>query len=125
MRTRSVFALVLFGAAVWAQAPTGQITGSVTDPSGAIITGATITATNPATNVRREATANDEGLFNIPALPPGVYNVQVEATGFPKQVRENVVLQVGQVAKIDFALQMGNVTETIQVTGGAPVLQSE
>jgi hypothetical protein len=54
-----------------------------------------------------------------------MYNVQVEAKSFPKQVRENIELQVGQIAKIDFSLQVGNVTETIQVTGGAPVLQSE
>src|SRR3981081_290895 len=125
MRTRLVFALFLMGAVLRSQAPTGQITGTVTDPSGAVITGALVTATNPATNVRRETIANDEGLFTIPALPPGVYNVQVEAKGFPKQVRENVELQVGQVAKIDFSLQMGNVAETIQVTGGAPILQSE
>jgi hypothetical protein len=125
MRTRLVFALLLMGAVLWSQAPTGQITGTVTDPSGAVIAGAIVTATNPATNVRREAIANDEGLFTIPALPPGIYNVQVEAKGFPKQVRENVELQVGQVAKIDFSLQMGNVAETIQVTGGAPILQSE
>src|SRR5947208_10102400 len=111
--------------ALWAQAPTGQITGTVTDPSGAVIAGATVTLTNPATEMRRETTTNIDGLFNIPALPPGVYNLQVDAKGFPKQARENLELQVGQVAKIDFALQVGNVTETIQVAGGAPVLQAE
>src|SRR3989441_13014752 len=111
--------------ALWAQAPTGQITGAVTDPSGAVIAGATVTLTNPATKMQRETATNIDGLFNLPALPPGVYNLQVDARGFPKQVRENIELQVGQVAKIDFSVQIGNVAETIQVTGGAPILQSE
>src|SRR5882672_7431653 len=110
---------------LWAQAPPGQITGTVTDPSGAVIAGATVTLTNPATKMQRDTTTNIDGLFNLPALPPGVYNLQVDAKGFPKQMRENLELQVGQVDKVDFTLQVGNVAETIQVTGGAPVLQTE
>jgi hypothetical protein len=122
----SLFSVVLLGAAsLFGQAPTGQITGNVTDPSGAIIVGAVVTLTHPATNNQRSTLNNDDGLFNLASVPPGVYNLQVEAKGFPKQMREGVELQVGQVAKIDFALQVGNVTETIQVVGGAPVLQTE
>src|SRR5262249_33123306 len=109
----------------WGQTPTGQITGRVSDPSGAVIAGASVVLTNPATNLQRDTTSNIDGLFNIPALPPGIYNLQVEAKGFPKQVRERIELQVGQVAEINFLLQIGNVAETIQVVGGAPVLQSE
>ncbi len=108
-----------------AQAPTGQITGTLTDPSGAVIVAAAVTATNAATNVRRETATNEDGIFTLAALPPGIYNLQVEAKGFPKQVRGGLELQVGQVAKIDFALQIGNVSETVQVTGAAPILQSE
>jgi hypothetical protein len=110
---------------VWAQAPTGQITGTVTDPSGAVIPGATVTLINIATNVSRETTSNEDGIFNLPAVPPGIYNLQVEAKGFPKQLREGLGLQLGQVARIDFSLQVGNVTETIQVTTNAPVLQTD
>jgi hypothetical protein len=120
-----LFAFLSLTLSALAQAPTGQITGSVTDPSGAIITGALVTATNVATNVRRETSSNEDGIFTLTALPPGVYTLQVEYKGFPKQVREGIELQVGQVAKIDFALQVGNITETIQVTGAAPVLQAE
>ncbi len=120
-----LFALLSLTLPAFAQAPTGQITGSITDPSGAIIAGALVTATNVATNVRRETSTNEDGIFTLTALPPGVYTLQVEYKGFPKQVREGIELQVGQVAKIDFALQVGNVTETIQVTGAAPVLQAE
>lgn len=125
MRGRSYATLLLIASALWGQAPTGQVTGTVTDPSGAVVAGALVTLTNPATNIRRETTTNEEGLFNLPALPPGMYNLQVEAKGFPRERREGVELQVGQVAKIDFNLQIGNVAETIQVTGGAPVLESE
>lgn len=125
MRFQLTLALLMLGTEVWAQAPTAQITGSVTDPSGAVVAGAAITVINSATNVRREVVANDEGLFIVAALPPGLYNIQVEAKGFPKQARDNVELQVGQVARIDFALQIGNVAETIQVSGGAPVLDTD
>jgi hypothetical protein len=110
---------------LYAQAPTGQITGTISDPSGAVVAGAVVTLVNSATNVRRESIANEEGLFTIPALPPGIYNIQIEAKGFPRQSRENVELQVGQVARIDFSLQIGNVAETIQVTGGAPVIDAD
>jgi hypothetical protein len=124
---RSTLLALSLGAicATWGQAPTGQITGSVADPSGAVIVGASVTLTNPATNVKRETTTNEEGIYNLAALPPGVYNLQVEANGFPKQVREGIELQVGQIDRVDFMLQVGNVTETIQVAGGAPVLQAE
>src|SRR5947209_4754929 len=122
---RSCVVFLGFVTSLCAQAPTGQITGAVSDPSGAVIAGATVTLTNPATEMRRETTTNIDGLFNLPALPPGIYNLQVDAKGFPKQARENLELQVGQVAKIDFTMQIGNVAETIQVTGGSPILQSE
>ena len=125
MRIKVLGIFLAFAAAVWAQAPTGQISGAVTDPSGAVITGAAVTVTNAATNIRRDTVTNDNGLFNVTALPPGVYSLQVDAKGFPKQLRDNIELQVGQVARLDFALQIGNVAETIEVTGGAPILQAE
>ncbi|MBC8164776.1 MAG: carboxypeptidase regulatory-like domain-containing protein, partial [Bryobacteraceae bacterium] len=122
-----IYLVAFFGLLVtlYAQAPTGQITGTVTDPSGAAIPAAVVTATNTATNIRRETATNEDGIFNIPALPPGLYSLQVDAKGFPKQVREALELQVGQVAKVDFSVQIGNVTETVVVTGAAPILQSE
>lgn len=117
--------LTAFATWSFAQAPTGQITGSVLDPSGAAISGAAVVLTNAATNQKRETVTNEEGLFNMPALPPGTYSLQVDAKGFPKQRRDNLELQVGQVARVDFNLTIGNVAETVQVTGGAPVLQAE
>ena len=122
---RTLVLSVLLSLALLGQAPTGQINGTVTDPSGAVVTGAAIQITNTATNLKRETTTNQEGLFSLPVLPPGLYSLQVDAKGFPKQNRDNLELQVGQVARVDFKLTIGNVAETVQVTGGAPVLQAD
>lgn len=118
-----ILALACF--AVMAQAPTGEIVGTVTDPSGAVVSGVKLTLTNPATNARREIASNTAGIYTLPALPPGLYNLRAELTGFSAQNRNNIELQVGQVVRIDFILQVGNVAEVIEVTGGAPVLQTE
>jgi len=103
----------------------GEITGLVTDASGGVVVGATVTVTNPQTNFRRMATTNEAGNYSFPALQPGVYNVRVEASGFRTEVRTSVELQVQQAARIDFQLNVGSVAETVEVTGGAPLLNSE
>jgi Carboxypeptidase regulatory-like domain/TonB dependent receptor len=103
----------------------GQITGVVTDPSGSIVVGATVTITNSQTNVSRPTTTNNAGNYAFPALQPGVYNVKAEMHGFQREVREGVELQVEQIARIDFHLQIGAVTETVEVRGGAPLLNTE
>src|ERR1700693_3059192 len=103
----------------------GQITGQVTDASDAIVVGATVTVTNPQTNVARTTTTNSAGNYTFPAIPPGIYNVKAETRGFKGEVREGVELEVEQIARIDFHLQVGAVTETVEVTGGAPLLTTE
>ena len=103
----------------------GEITGVVTDPSGAIITGATLTVTNTQTNAARTATTNVAGNYSFPALLPGVYNVRAEMQGFQSELRSGVELQVQQVARLDFQLRVGAVAETVEVTGGAPQLNTE
>ena len=108
-----------------AQGPTGEISGTTLDPTGAVAAGAVVTVTNPATNTQRSSTSNSSGVYSIPALSPGVYNMKVELVGFSSQTRNGIELQVGQVARIDFTLQVGNVAETVNVTGGAPVLDTE
>lgn len=107
------------------QITTAEVTGTVTDATGAVVVGATITITNPATNTQRTMQTNSAGVYDITSLPPGAYNVRAEMTGFSAQVRSNVELQVAQVARIDIALQLGNVSETVEVTGGAPLLETE
>ena len=110
--------------AIYAQG-TSEITGTVTDPTKAIISGATISIVNPETNLQRTVTSNASGLFSAPALPPGRYNIKVEAKGFSSQARNNLELQVGQIANLEISLQVGNVSEVVEVTGGAPVLDTE
>ena len=103
----------------------GQITGQVTDSSDAIVVGATVTVTNSQTNVARTTTTNSAGDYTFPAIPPGVYNVKAEMPGFKGEVRDGMELQVEQIARIDFHLQVGAVADTVEVTGGAPLLTTE
>ncbi|MBI3679397.1 MAG: TonB-dependent receptor [Acidobacteria bacterium] len=112
-------------ALLFAQAPTGEVTGAVTDPTGAVVVGAAVTVTNPATNVQRSVVSTGNGIYVVSALPPGVYNLRVEIQGFQSQVRNGVELQVGQVARIDFSMKVGNVAEVVEITGLAPVLETE
>jgi hypothetical protein len=88
-----------------AQVSGGDITGTVTDPTGGIADGATVTLTNPATNSRRVVKTGAAGSYNLPALEPGVYNLRVEMPGFATETRNGIELQVGQVARIDFTLK--------------------
>src|SRR5437764_3240413 len=103
----------------------GQITGEVTDSSGAVVVGATVTVTNPQTNFTRTATTNNAGNYAFPALLPGVYNVRAEMQGFQSELRSGVELQVQQVARMDFQFRVGAVNETVEVAGGAPLLATE
>jgi len=107
------------GNRIHAQA-TAQITGAVTDTSGALIQGATVTVTNEGTNVVSDATTNDAGNYSVMFLPPGSYKVAVEKGGFRAVSRGGIVLQVAQVVKLDFQLEIGVLTESITVgTAGA------
>src|SRR5258708_13578932 len=103
----------------------GEITGVVTDAGGGVVLSATVTVTNPQTNFRRTATTSVAGNYSFPALQPGVYNVSVEAPGFRTEIRAGVELQVQQAARIDFQLNVGSVAETVEVAGGAPLLNTE
>ncbi len=123
MRTLILF---LFAAALsFGQGGTGEINGTVTDTTGAAVNGATITISNPATGFTRVIQTNEGGVYSAPALNPGAYNIKVEKTGFQAQTRSAVELQVGQTPTLNFSLSVGNVSEVIEVTGGAPVLETE
>jgi hypothetical protein len=122
----TAFALVLFTAEViFSQVPTGEITGTVRDSSGAVIPDASVTLLNTSTNATRATKTNNVGIFDLPALTPGNYTLTIEMQGFSTQVRNNIDLQVAQVANFDTVLQAGAVTERVEVTGGAPVLETE
>lgn len=103
----------------------GDISGLVTDSSGAAVVGANVAATNPQTNVTRTTISNNTGNYSFPSMPPGLYDIKAEKQGFQSTVRTAVQLQVQQAARIDFQLNVGSVTETVEVTGGAPLLNTE
>lgn len=103
----------------------GEISGTVRDPSGSVIAGATVTATNVATNATRTTVSTEAGVYGFPSLPPGVYNLRVERDGFKQVTRSNVELQVQQSARIDFELPLGQVSESIEVSAQAALLSSE
>ncbi len=103
----------------------GEITGTVKDSTGAVIVGAKVTATNPATNAVRSATSNDAGIYNFPALQPGVYNLNVEMAGFKAATVTNIQLQIQQVVRVDVVLQVGEVTQIIEVSGAGVSLSTE
>lgn len=103
----------------------GDITGVVTDGSGAVVVGATITITNPATNFTRQTVTNAAGNYNFPVLQPGAYNVRAENPGFQGEIRSGIQLQVQQTARIDFQLQVGVVAQAVEVSGAAALINTE
>jgi len=107
-----------------AQEVRGSILGRVTDPSGSLVPGATITVTNEGTNSGISVSSNEDGNYNIPFLLPGRYTVMVEAPGFKKAIQRGVVVQVQDRLTLNFALDVGAVTETVSVTGENPALQT-
>ncbi len=121
----AVFLLVLFLATQLAGQTLGTFTGEVKDTTGAAVADATVTVRNTATNGVRTATTNDEGIYTIPALIPGIYDVKAEKQGFKVANRSGVELQVQQTARVDFGLQVGQVSETVEVTGAVPLLTTE
>jgi hypothetical protein len=103
---------------------TATITGIVTDASGAVIPGVGITITNIETDQTRSATTNETGRYYAPALNPGNYKVSASLPGFEVVVRSGITLTVGNESVINFTLKPGQVSETVDVTGEAPLVQT-
>jgi hypothetical protein len=122
-----MLALILFcGAVGMALAQTfGTITGDVTDATAAVVPGATVTIRNVDTNATRTVMTNADGLYSVPLLPPGIYDIRVEKEGFRGAARSAMELQVQQTARVDFTLAVGQVSETLDVAGQAALLNTE
>lgn len=105
------------------QATTGTIEGIVTDTTGAVLPGALVTLLQQQTGFTRALTTDDGGRYRGLALPLGVFTLSVERDGFRRATRENVELAVGQTLRIDFSLGVAGVTQEVQVTAGAPVIE--
>lgn len=111
-----VWLLLLFARTLAAQVDSVALSGAVTDASGAIIQDAKIEAVSSATGLRREATTNARGVYQIPALPIGPYKVTITKEGFKPLEFQNVEIAVGQPRTIDARMEVGTISETIQVT---------
>ena len=109
---------------VHAQTPTGTITGSIKDESGAVIPNATVTVTNKATGAARTATANQDGLYSAPALNAGDYEVRVEMQGFKTLVRDALVT-AGTTTTVDMALTLGEAKEVVNVEAATAQINYE
>jgi hypothetical protein len=106
--------------------PNGSITGTVTDPHGAVVPNATVTVKNSETGRQRTATTSDSGIFSIPQIPTGMYVVTVEAaSGFKKSEVKNVKVDVGMPATVNVTLELGNPQETVTVVGGGELIQTQ
>jgi carboxypeptidase family protein len=116
--TQSVLYLAA-ACAVLAQAPTGTIAGVARDPSGALVAGAQVKLTSPASGFGRTAVTSEQGEYSFPALRAGEYEVSVEASGFQRMVRQTVV-EAGTTTTTDFALRVGEVTESVTVDDATP-----
>src|SRR5258707_9675589 len=116
-----LIAIVPFPA--FAQSSNGSISGTVTDDSGAVLPGVTITALNTATGLSRTTVSNPVGHFDIPLLPPGIYSVASELSGFQPIKYEKIVVNVGSDFSVDFKLKQG-VAESVTVTAAAPLVDT-
>jgi hypothetical protein len=111
--------------AVLAQVLYGTLTGNVTDPSGAVVPGAKVSAVNVNTGVTIEAAVNDDGVYRFQALQAGTYKVSISASNFATQVSEKVSVPVNQVVRVDGQLKLAQQSQTLTVTAEAPILQTD
>src|SRR5580765_6158294 len=114
--------ILLFAATAFAQT-TASIQGTVTDQSGAAVVGAKVTVKNTA-GIERTAQTNSTGSYEIPALPPGVYSVQVQQAGFETQLAKDLVLEVSKNSVQNFGLKVATTTEVVTVEATAPVVEA-
>lgn len=121
---RSLFILMAIALPAWAQVTTAQLAGQVRDPAGAVIVGATVRIRNVMTGLVRETVTSESGLYLLPNLPPGVYELEVTAAGFRPYRQERIELTIGQNTTLDVRLEVGEVTETVTVTGQAILLDT-
>lgn len=130
MRLR-VFAIVVVallilagGGAVWSQTVQGVITGTVTDPTGAVVPGATVTITNVGTNISQNTTTGSDGSYRFSLVPPGTYTVDVKATNFAEVRAAGVVVEASQIVPYSVKLELAKSSQVIEVTSQAPLVQT-
>ena len=121
----SAVCALLITSAAFAQTDRGTITGTVLDPAGAVVPGATVEAKNTATGQEYTVGTTGTGNYTMANLPAGAYEFTVTAMGFKKLVRPGVTVQVAETTRQDATLEVGAVSDTVTVTGEAPLLKTE
>ena len=117
--------ILISGSAAAQSAATAELDVSVKDPNGLVVRNATVTASNAARNIQRTAVQNSEGAYQFLSLPPGQYNVSVQAPGFAKTMATNVTVTVGQRAELPIALQLAAVESVVNVTGELELIETQ
>src|SRR5580658_249473 len=121
----AIVALATTVSPAWAQETTAAVNGTITDPSGAPIVGATVTAIDTARGTAYPTQTNTDGAYYLPRIPIGNYQVKVEAKGFQTAVHSAFDLVLDQVARVDMQLTVGSMSQTVEVSGVPPLLQTE
>ena len=119
------FLVVLGNLSLKAQAVSGTIVGTVTDPTGAAVANAPVTIVLTGQDAVHTAVTNESGNFTEPNLPPGTYAVTISAAGFKKETRENIVLETNTTARVDLALAAGSTSDTVTISAAPPQLQTD
>jgi hypothetical protein len=117
--------LLCAGTPVLGQSDRATITGTVTDTSGAVVPDATVTAIDPSTKAAYTTKTNGNGVYSIPGLPIGVYTLKVEHAGFQNYLQTGIAPEVTQVMQVNAHLQIGSTSQTVMVSGGVPLLQTQ
>jgi hypothetical protein len=110
---------------MWGQQVTAAFTGKVTDSSGAAIVNAKVTAADVDRGTQWSTTTNSDGAYNIPRVPIGTYNLKVEQQGFQTATQSHVAVEMNQVARMDFQLQVGSLSQSVEVTSSEELLQTQ
>jgi len=120
----AILGVLVFSVALFAQGSYGRILGTVTDQTGAVLTGATVTVTDTERGLARTLNTDSAGEYNAPNLIPGTYTVRVAVKGFKVLARENIVLEVGKEVRVDLTPQTGDQTQTVTVTEQIPLVDT-
>jgi hypothetical protein len=123
MLARTLFVFLVVWTGALAQDPRGAISGSLLDSSNAAIPGVAVRAANVETGVVAGAVSNATGNYHIPFLPPGIYRVSAELTGFKRFVRDKIEVRVGETVDLPIRMEIGQITETVRIgkTATAPI----
>src|SRR6476661_11112466 len=122
---RLVILLLVAAVAVFAQSDRGTITGTISDPAGAVVANAPVEARNTQTGVVTTVASSATGNYTIPSLAAGEYEIRVAVAGFKKFIRQGLTVQNAQTIRIDIALEVGSASEAVTVTEAAPLLKTE